>query len=191
LHAAAEEFARAGFEAASYNHIIDRAKISKGAMYYYFEDKEDLYITVVRRAIERIVDMFDVVPDAADPETHWHQTQQIYLRTLGLLQADPSAAALALGYVRTRPQLRRASALDDVYARARSWLERILRSGQQIGAVRTDLPIGFLVAMLYALADTTDNWVAAHWDEFSALGPDALDQIASKLGDLVRRIAAP
>ena len=33
-----------GFENASLNRIIKKAGISKGAMYYYFDDKMDLYI---------------------------------------------------------------------------------------------------------------------------------------------------
>ena len=53
LDAAAEEFAARGFEAASYNRIIERAGTSKGAMYYYFEDKADLFTTVVAEAAEQ------------------------------------------------------------------------------------------------------------------------------------------
>jgi len=48
LAAAAEEFGERGFAQASYNRIIERAGISKGAMYYYFADKDDLYRTGYR-----------------------------------------------------------------------------------------------------------------------------------------------
>src|SRR5215813_12480608 len=48
LEAAALEFAGRGFEQASLNRIIETAGISKGAAYYYFDDKADLYATVVR-----------------------------------------------------------------------------------------------------------------------------------------------
>ena len=51
LAAAAEELAERGFAGASYNRIIERAGISKGAMYYYFADKDDLYRTVLQAAI--------------------------------------------------------------------------------------------------------------------------------------------
>jgi AcrR family transcriptional regulator len=45
LEAAAKEFVAHGFEAASLNRILDDAGISKGAAYYYFDDKTDLYAT--------------------------------------------------------------------------------------------------------------------------------------------------
>ena len=55
LEAAAEEFATHGYTGASLNRIIERAGTSKGAMYYYFEDKADLYATVVRDTVSRFV----------------------------------------------------------------------------------------------------------------------------------------
>ena len=54
LTAAAEEFAGRGYEAASVNRIIAAAGISKGSLYYYFDDKEDLFITVVEHASQQI-----------------------------------------------------------------------------------------------------------------------------------------
>ena len=47
LETAALEFATRGFDAASLNRIIRSARISKGAAYYYFDDKADLYTAVV------------------------------------------------------------------------------------------------------------------------------------------------
>ena len=45
LEAAAEEFAEKGFEAASINRIIRASGMSKGSVYYYVEDKADLFAT--------------------------------------------------------------------------------------------------------------------------------------------------
>src|SRR5258708_8776667 len=54
LEIAAEEFAKHGFEDGSVNRILERAKMSKGAAYYYFEDKIDLFFTVVQYGNERL-----------------------------------------------------------------------------------------------------------------------------------------
>ena len=43
------------YEGASLNEIIREAEISKGSLYYYFEDKTDLYLTVIKNVME---DMF-------------------------------------------------------------------------------------------------------------------------------------
>ena len=47
LEVAAQEFARHGYEDACINRILEQAEMSKGAAYYYFEDKVDLFCTVV------------------------------------------------------------------------------------------------------------------------------------------------
>ncbi|HWH51574.1 MAG TPA: helix-turn-helix domain-containing protein, partial [Gemmatimonadaceae bacterium] len=54
LRAALDEFAAHGFGASSLNRIIDAAGISKGSLYYYFDDKEELYAHVARRELGRL-----------------------------------------------------------------------------------------------------------------------------------------
>ena len=60
LDAARTEFAENGFETASYNQIIENAGLSKGAMYYYFDDKLDLYVTVLEDASQRMMKALSV-----------------------------------------------------------------------------------------------------------------------------------
>jgi AcrR family transcriptional regulator len=50
----AQEFANYGFEDASINRILENAKMSKGAAYYYFEDKADLLATTVQYCVQRL-----------------------------------------------------------------------------------------------------------------------------------------
>src|SRR5438067_1020216 len=54
LDVAAREFALHGFAEASINQILEQAQMSKGTAYYYFEDKADLFCTVVRYAIDYV-----------------------------------------------------------------------------------------------------------------------------------------
>ena len=48
LEAAANEFARVPYSAASINQIIKEAEISRGSFYTYFEDKDDLMRYMLR-----------------------------------------------------------------------------------------------------------------------------------------------
>ncbi len=50
LDAAETEFAARGFAGANINVIAQKAGISIGAMYKYFDSKEDLFLTVIERA---------------------------------------------------------------------------------------------------------------------------------------------
>src|SRR5687768_9358643 len=82
LRIAAEEFAEHGYEAASYNRIIERSGLSKGAVYYYFDDKEDLYTTVLRDAMQRLVLDVGEMNAATDAASFWREFERWYVRSL-------------------------------------------------------------------------------------------------------------
>ena len=50
LHAALKRFAHSGYAAASVQQIVDEAKVSKPALYYYFGDKAGLFQALVDQA---------------------------------------------------------------------------------------------------------------------------------------------
>jgi AcrR family transcriptional regulator len=83
LDVAAQEFARHGFENASVNRILECAQMSKGAAYYYFEDKVDLFIAVVQYANERLrlVDQ-ELDIDALAVENFWITFAELHRQPL-------------------------------------------------------------------------------------------------------------
>ena len=48
VNAAIDEFAEYGFEAASINRIVANSGIAKGSFYQYFEDKQDVFMHLLR-----------------------------------------------------------------------------------------------------------------------------------------------
>ena len=48
IEAAIEEFNEHGLQNASYNRIIERSGLNKEAVYYYFENKDALFYTVLK-----------------------------------------------------------------------------------------------------------------------------------------------
>src|SRR6266496_3062726 len=48
IHEAAGEFARLGFDQANINTIAELAGIGNGTIYLYFENKRELFITMLR-----------------------------------------------------------------------------------------------------------------------------------------------
>jgi len=49
---ALKEFSEKGYKNASLNSILKNTGISKGTFYYHFQNKEELYICLVRKALE-------------------------------------------------------------------------------------------------------------------------------------------
>ena len=52
IEAAMEEFAAKSYEEASLNNIIKNAGTSKGTFYYHFQDKQDLYLNILRLLVD-------------------------------------------------------------------------------------------------------------------------------------------
>src|SRR5579863_4741571 len=65
LEVAAQEFATHGYADASINRILERAAMSKGAVYYYFSDKLDLFGAVLTYSLDQL----RLITQAPDPAT--------------------------------------------------------------------------------------------------------------------------
>ena len=66
LKHAAELFAESGYKGVSMREISAAAGISKASIYYYFPSKEELYLSLIIRDMEQLVDELEII--AAEPE---------------------------------------------------------------------------------------------------------------------------
>ena len=58
IKSAIKEFIEEGFTGASTNTIVKNAGISKGSLFNYFENKENLYIYLVKINMEKLLSNF-------------------------------------------------------------------------------------------------------------------------------------
>lgn len=93
LKAAIEEFSVNGFNGTSINKVAKRAEISIGAMYSYFDSKDDLFLSVVERLfsvlelalkdVDHTGDIFEIIEGlffrAHDYAMTYPEMNQIYL----------------------------------------------------------------------------------------------------------------
>ena len=188
LAAAAEEFGERGFTSASYNRIIERAGISKGAMYYYFADKDDLFRTVLDAALAQWLAHVGFPFQADDADSFWAACLSMYERSLRFMLADPRNAALCLSITRARERLEGHEALAALQQRMGEWTRELVRHGREVGAVRTDLADDLLVQVALSMMDAGDRWLATHWSEISE---HEVESTARTMVDLFRRVGAP
>ena len=188
LAAALAEFATHGYATASLNRIIDTAGISKGSMYYYFDGKADLYAHVLRVELERLFERGGPfpVPAARDPDVFWSQLEDHYLRLMRLLDSAPELGALLRDWLTGQAPPPVGEALHDAEQAAMPWLSRTLEAGQQIGAVRTDVPADLLIGVVMGMGQAMDTWLITRPPADTAL-PEA----TRTLLDMVRRAIGP
>jgi AcrR family transcriptional regulator len=185
LTAAAEGFAEHGFEKASQNQIIAKAGISKGAFYYYFDDKEDLYTTVLTSALARLIQSVGPVQEVESVEAYWQQCLRIYRRSLRFWQEEPTTAALVRRLDRgDGPSIK---AFANLRQLTDAFWRQFVSLGQKIGAIRLDLPVDLLVRIVDGTVAAIDVWIAEHVDE---LPIERLDELAERLVNMLRRMSA-
>jgi AcrR family transcriptional regulator len=185
LAIAAEEFAEHGYEAASYNRIIERSGLSKGAIYYYFDDKEDLYATVLRDAMQRLVLDAGDMGSATDAASFWKEYEAWYVRSLHLFQDEPNGVGLARSLVKALSRGNATGALLELRQLSRSWVEGFLVHGQSLGAIRNDLPQDLLVPLVIALEEGIDLWLG---NLIGGMSGSEIAKTATMLTALYRRV---
>jgi AcrR family transcriptional regulator len=102
LAAAGRVFAKRGFHAASLEAVAEEAGFSRGAVYYNFADKEELFLQLLdRRCAERAQDLRAVFAGTAedDVETTSRQAQVAAQHALDAMTGDPEWRALYLEFL--------------------------------------------------------------------------------------------
>lgn len=183
---AAAEFAVHGFDAASLNRIIADAGMSKSSMYYYFEDKADLFTTVLERSVAllfREIGGFD--PDKLTAETYWSELEALFRRSVDVMNHNAWYVQLGRMFYRMVGNKSGQTPAGRMTQLAHRWLGVLIERGQALGVVRADLPISLLIDAAFGLGEAIDRWVVAHWDDFDE---QQRVELASRQVDLFRRI---
>ncbi len=100
LEAAAREFAVHGFEGATLNHILAAAGISKGAAYYYFDDKADLFATVVQHYWQHMLSHVAIDLEQLTAATFWGAVAELYRQPVLHCREQPWMFAVVKGAAR-------------------------------------------------------------------------------------------
>lgn len=165
--AALDEFAAHGFHDASLNRVLEASGMSKGSLYYHFDGKEDLYVHVARVELERLFDGLGSfpLPETGGPDAFWAAVEDHYLRIVTVLAGTPKLAALLRGWIAASGNPALQQAQEELAQLIEPWTGRALAAGRAAGAVRTDLPPGLLVAVVFGMGQAMDTWLLAHEPE--------------------------
>ena len=168
LRAAGEEFAEKGFESASINRIIRNSGMSKGSVYYYFEDKADLFATTLEHSIQRIMEEIGWFSlEVLRPDEFWDAILELTHRTVDWARRNDWWIRLGKALHRLQQEAGASAAGGRLATVGKGWWESIVERGQILGVIRTDLPRDLLVEIIMGADQGGDRWMMEHWEEFS------------------------
>lgn len=140
VQAALDVFAEKGFAAAKLDEIAGKAGISKGALYLYFETKEDIFRAVVREAVVPNIDRVEaLLAQATLPFADLLRLALSQMEAVIETSRLGAVAKLVIGESRNFPELARVWH-DEVVSRMLAAMSGALERAQMRGEVRLGDP---------------------------------------------------
>lgn len=151
VQAAMAVFAEKGFAAAKLDEIAARAGVSKGAVYLYFETKEDIFRAVVEQAIAPNVALLRGMI-ASHPGPFADLIRAMAGHIGGLIEATPvgGVAKMVIAEARNFPELARIWH-DQLVAHAIGAMSDAIAAAQARGEVRAGEPRAYALQLIAPL----------------------------------------
>lgn len=183
-----KEFGARGYELASINRILDEAGFSKGSFYYYFEDKEDLAATAFLEAAQPEA-WLDFLKEPTSAEHFWDELRAMSMAQLKELEARPlqyECMVRLSNALPTAPTL--AARVMPRFQPGRVKMAGFLERGVALGALRSDVPLGTLMAIIESAKRTA---YASMFPGDRVPTEAEMHGFADLVIDLAKRISAP
>lgn len=146
--AALEVFAQKGFAGARLDDIAAQAGVSKGALYLYFETKEDLFRAVVRDAVAPDFDAIETAALAYDGDFAPLARQFIgAVSHVAATRALGGVIKMVIGESRNFPELAKVWH-DTLIARALGLLSSLISQAQARGEVKAGDPRAYALGLI-------------------------------------------
>ena len=173
LKSAAAAFRRRGYHGASVDEIASALEMTKGNLYYYFKNKEEILFACHEYSLDKLLAlMAEVESEESSPEA---KLRRLVLALIHLILDDLHGTALTLDpEALSRALLKRIIAKRDQYDHG---IRAIIQQGIDQGAFRDGDPKMIEFAMMGAV-----NWIAKWFDPAGAMTSDQIgDQFAEYL----------
>ena len=170
---ALEEFGKRSFDQASLNQISKTAGLSAGALYYYFENKEDLFSSAIQHAFEKFLSRVGDVRERFRTGDYWGEIERLVLTRLRLTLEEPDSMAMLDRLLGIEASEQSAQVERLFKEQAREYLRNIFNIGVEQGEIREDLPEDYLFNVQLQLAFIMHQWIARNWDYFDQHSPES------------------
>ena len=171
LRSAASAFRRRGYHGASMGEIARALQMTKGSLYYYFKNKEEILYFCHDYSLDILLRLLDEVESSGDPADL--KLRKLIEAFVHMIIDELRGTALTLDLQALQPPL-----LKKIIAKRDRFdhgIRRILEEGMRAGLFRSGDPKLLSFAILGAV-----NWIT-RW--FDPEGPSTSEQIGKAFAD--------
>lgn len=152
--AACRLFVRRGFRLTSMDLIAREVGLTKGAVYFYYKDKQSLLLKLLAQSEAQL---FTQVFEAMDNVEDADQRIEIFLNQIGRAGAEIEQNLILLPVLMSAEFKGRGDAVEDalkgIYARVYDKLSGVIRAGQTAGVFTNPTDAQALATIIVALTD--------------------------------------
>ena len=151
LRAAVKVFARKGFYAARVSEIAKAAGVADGTIYLYFENKDDVLVSLFDDRLTRLIAVLEK-EIAAEGLTFEQRFRRVIELQLGLLDGQRELAEVVTVNLRQSTRLLKQYATP-LFTRYLDVMAHLIMEGQQSGVVRADVQPRVVARSLWGALD--------------------------------------
>jgi TetR/AcrR family transcriptional regulator len=151
LRVAAELFAERGFAATSVREVVERAGCTKPTLYYYFQNKEQLFTELLRESTAAFTDV--VRRELSRPGTVRDRFENTLRATLAYLDQDPVTLRLLMSAERHPDQGQPAFDFEALRQEHLALCKELLREGAASGETRADIDLDEAALAFFGMVD--------------------------------------
>ena len=134
MEAATTVFIEHGYEHTTMKHVMEAANVSRGGLYQYFSNKEDLFEAILEEGISEEAEEVDLSLDEVESK-HWALLMKLMFGEDGSPDAnmDPLAPSKLEFFITGRNDERRRAYGEKRYEIGLSIYDEIIKAGQEAG----------------------------------------------------------
>jgi AcrR family transcriptional regulator len=175
LAVAAELFAEKGFDATSVQEVVERAQVTKGALYHYFDSKQDLLYEIYHSIISVQLSDLERILALREPAA-----QTLRAIIISLVETTAERADQALVFSREMHRLDR-DKLDLVRADRRRYndlVRDVVARAQTDGEFKTVADADTVALVVFGVVNQLPRW-------YNPRGPKTARQLGDEIADFV------
>jgi len=162
LEAAARRFAHSGYEATSMDGLATAAGVSKGSLYDYFQNKEDLFYGLFEWFQQLLLQAsLDRVQEGTTARERISGFAEASIGAfLEHSELYPVSLEVWAAAAKTGTRERFSQAMRDLYVAYRAEITQLIADGQAAGEIKADIDAAAIAGMLIG---AVDGLMLQHW----------------------------
>jgi AcrR family transcriptional regulator len=165
IHAAALElFARKGYHATSMDDIVGKTGLSKGTLYWYFDSKQELFLSLFTQVMKQLVDTWreDIDAGGGSARERLRASLEFFRSYAGRI--TPLFGILIEAWSMSRQDEVLVEALRDGLYPARSMIMELIDAGVESGEFQVGDPESMAFVLLSLVSGLIIRMGSGYWD---------------------------